>query len=144
MPCVDSNNNPITTVTAANPVGGQPGWYEFPGLPAGSYIVQFVRPDGYSFTTPFQGGDPTLDSDADTTTGQSGSVTLAAGQVNPTHRCRFDGRQSDGSRLAGFSASGGNVPWGGLALLGSVLVGLAFSQSRPQRWHQRISPQKQP
>ena len=131
----DSNNNPITTVTAANPVGGQPGWYEFTGLPAGSYIVQFVKPDGYSFTTPFQGGDPTLDSDADTTTGQSGSVTLAAGQVNPTIDAGLTEGGPTAVRLVGLSASGGDVPWGGLALLGSVLVGLAFSQLRPQRWH---------
>ena len=59
-----ANGNPITTLTADNPVGGQPGWYEFAGLPAGSYIVQFMAPDGYTFTTPFLGGDPALDGNA--------------------------------------------------------------------------------
>ena len=129
---LDSNNNPITTVTANNPVGGQPGWYGFTGLPAGSYSVQFVKPDGYSFTTPFQGGDPTLDSDADTTTGQSGSVTLAAGQVNPTIDAGLTVNSPTAVRLVGFSASG-KVPWGGVALLGLVMAGSVLSQLRRQR-----------
>ena len=70
----DANGNPITTVTA-NDGSGNPGYYEFPGLPAGSYQVEFVKPGGYGFTTPDAGGD-TLDSDADVTTGRSPVLTL--------------------------------------------------------------------
>jgi hypothetical protein len=35
--------------------------------------------------------------------------------------------------LAGFSASGGQMPWGGFALLGVVLAGLVVTQRRQQR-----------
>jgi hypothetical protein len=35
--------------------------------------------------------------------------------------------------LTSFSAGGGNIPWGGLALLGSVLAGLVVMQRRQQR-----------
>ena len=131
---LDANGNPITTLTANNPVGGQPGWYEFAGLPAGSYIAQFVAPDGYSFTAAFQGGSPALDSNANATAGptygQSGVVALAAGQNNPTIDAGLKSGSPTAVSLAGFSARGGNVPWGGFALLGSALVGLVFSQWR--------------
>jgi hypothetical protein len=134
---LDANGNPITTLTANNPVGGQPGWYEFAGLPAASYIVQFVAPDGYSFTTPFLGGDPALDSNANATTGpaygQSGVVTLAAGQNNPTIDAGLKPGSPTAVSLAGFSARGGRTPWGGFALLGLVLVGLVSSQWRRRR-----------
>ena len=134
---LDANGNPITTLTANNPVGGQPGWYEFAGLPAGSYIVQFVAPDGYSFTTPFQGGDPALDSNANATTGpaygQSGVVTLAAGQVNPTIDAGLKPGSPTAVSLVVFSASVGQIPWGGMVLLGSALAGLVVSQRRRRR-----------
>ena len=55
-PVKDANGNPITTVTA-NDGSGNPGYYEFPGLPAGSYQVEFVKPGGYGFTTPDAGSD---------------------------------------------------------------------------------------
>ena len=35
--------------------------------------------------------------------------------------------------LAGFSASGSQMPWGGFALLGAVLAGLVVSRRRQQR-----------
>jgi SdrD B-like domain/IPTL-CTERM motif len=38
-----------TAVTMNNPVTGLPGWYEFT-LPPGSYLVEFVAPQGYTFT----------------------------------------------------------------------------------------------
>ena len=46
--------------------------------------------------------------------------------------CLTEERQTSVS-LAGFSASGGQMPWGGFALLGVVLAGLAVTQRRQQR-----------
>ena len=132
---LDGSGTPITTVTANNPVGGKPGWYEFPGLPAGSYIVQFVRPDGYSFTTPYEGGNSATDSNAAIATGKSEAVTLAPGQTNMTIDAGLKVGNPTAVSLASFSAKGGNMPWGGLALLGSVLAGLVLSQARRQRSH---------
>jgi len=128
---VDASGNPITTLTANNPQTGNPGWYEFAGLPAGSYIVQFLAPGGYLFTNSGQGGDAALDSDANTDTGRSAVVTLAAGQVNPTIDAGLITRTPTAVSLAGFSARG-RAPWGGLALLGVVLAGLVVSLSRRQ------------
>jgi protocatechuate 3,4-dioxygenase beta subunit len=59
-----------STVTDAS------GKYLFDSLLAGTYSVQFVKPVGMNFVTPTQGGDPTKDSDANTTDGKSSPVTL--------------------------------------------------------------------
>ena len=56
---------------------GAAGWYEFAGLPAGSYSVAFVPPAGYGFTQTGQ-GTPATDSDANAATGQSGTGDAAA------------------------------------------------------------------
>ncbi|WP_172802261.1 SdrD B-like domain-containing protein [Agrococcus jejuensis] len=60
-----------TTTTDAN------GAYRFDTLVYGSYVVEFVSP-GASFrpTTQAAGSDRTVDSDASTTTGRSGTVTI--------------------------------------------------------------------
>ena len=42
---------------------GQPGYYLFPNLPAGSYQVRFCLPADYSPTLQNQGSDDTVDSD---------------------------------------------------------------------------------
>lgn len=73
-----------TTTTATDPYG-QSGYYEFrdltPGVP---YQVQFVLPSGWTFTTQNVPSDDTIDSDADTTTGKTQTVTLAIDEFNPT------------------------------------------------------------
>ncbi|NJL59080.1 MAG: YSIRK signal domain/LPXTG anchor domain surface protein, partial [Desulfobacteraceae bacterium] len=46
------------------------GYYRFDNLAPGSYSVEFVRPDGYSFSPKNQGGDSAKDSNADTATGK--------------------------------------------------------------------------
>ena len=57
------------------------GGYAFNGLPSGSYVVEFVKPnDSYSFSPTGQGTAST-DSNADVTTGRA-SITLTAGQTN--------------------------------------------------------------
>ncbi|WP_414579623.1 SdrD B-like domain-containing protein, partial [Anabaena sp. CCY 9402-a] len=50
----------------------------------GDYQVQFTAPEGFVFSTPNQGGDDTLDSDANTTTGLTQTVTLTSGEFNST------------------------------------------------------------
>ena len=69
-------------VTAAD------GSYGFSGLALGDYYVVFdlstIPGGGYLFTTPNVGGDDTLDSDADPTTGRSQTVTLAVGETQTT------------------------------------------------------------
>jgi uncharacterized repeat protein (TIGR01451 family)/gliding motility-associated-like protein len=63
------------------------GLYSFTGLTPGSsnsYSVGFTAPTGFTATTPLSGTDRTKDSDVDPTTGRTGSVTLAAGEVNLT------------------------------------------------------------
>ncbi len=54
------------------------GNYAFTDLAPGTYSVKFVLPSGYVFS-PANQGDDTKDSDADTTTGCTGAITLNAG-----------------------------------------------------------------
>jgi LPXTG-site transpeptidase (sortase) family protein len=67
-----------TTTTDAN------GLYHFTNLAPGTYSVQFVNPGGYTFSPANQGANDAVDSDADTTTGVTGTYTLAAGENNTT------------------------------------------------------------
>ncbi|MCB0614256.1 MAG: DUF11 domain-containing protein, partial [Phaeodactylibacter sp.] len=74
---------PIATdVTDAN------GEYGFPVDP-GSYVVEFVTPGGFNPTDANQGGDDTIDSDADPVTGQTGIITLSSGENDPTNDAGF-------------------------------------------------------
>lgn len=73
-----------TTQTANSPIDGFPGYYLFDGLAPGTYSVRFVRPQGYLFTTPNASANNKVDSDANLSTGQSGPVTLAAGDFDPS------------------------------------------------------------
>jgi hypothetical protein len=73
----DDANVVQTTVTAAG------GAYRFTNLPAGGYVVEFAPLANYVRTTADQGADAT-DSDANATTGRTGTVTLTAGQSNLT------------------------------------------------------------
>ena len=50
----------------------------------GTYFVGFTPPAGYAITLQDQGGDDTVDSDADRTTGLTAPVTLQSGEHNPT------------------------------------------------------------
>ncbi len=71
-----------TTFTAPGGAGNADGFYQFPGLYPGCYVVEFVRPPGYLFTLQNQGGNTALDSDVDRTTGRTASITLVPGQNN--------------------------------------------------------------
>lgn len=59
------------------------GNYLFSGLRPGNYVVGFIPPAGFEFTTA-NAGDDGRDSDADPTTGMTASITLAPGENNLT------------------------------------------------------------
>ncbi|MBD2625791.1 SdrD B-like domain-containing protein [Trichormus variabilis] len=99
----DGNNNGIqdigeagiggVTVELINPANGSViasvitddnGGYQFSGLTPGDYQVKFTSPTGYVFSTAYQGGDDTVDSDANTSTGLTQTVTLTSGEFNGT------------------------------------------------------------
>nr|MBX2866056.1 carboxypeptidase regulatory-like domain-containing protein [Leptolyngbyaceae cyanobacterium MAG.088] len=54
---LDDNGHPVTTTTDSQ------GAYAFMGIPAGDYKVQFVAPEGFTFTNANVGHDDSLDSD---------------------------------------------------------------------------------
>ena len=66
-----------TTTTDAN------GVYSFSGLTPGNYQVKFTSPTGYIFSTA-NVGDDSKDSDANSTTGLTQTVTLTSGEFNGT------------------------------------------------------------
>ena len=67
-------------VVLAADTTGTDGRYLFSDLAPGVYKVAFTAPAGYTFTAQAAGTDPEADSDADTATGISGSVTLVSGE----------------------------------------------------------------
>ena len=76
------NGSAVATITT-----DATGFYSFTGLTPGtsnSYVVGFAKPAGFAATTPLSGTDTGKDSNADLVTGKSQSVTLAAGEFNPT------------------------------------------------------------
>ncbi|OKH38898.1 hypothetical protein NIES2101_35770 [Calothrix sp. HK-06] len=98
----DANNNGIqdaaetgvngVTVQLINPVDGSviattttdaDGAYTFSGLTPGDYQVKFTSPTGYIFSTA-NVGDDAKDSDANSTTGLTQTVTLTSGEFNGT------------------------------------------------------------
>lgn len=95
-----------TTVLATTTTDST-GFYLFDNLLAGSYSVRFVSVPGFDFTTQDAGTDDNLDSDADTTTGLTGPITLEAGD----HVRDVDaGLVSDGSG-GGETAGLGDYVW---------------------------------
>ncbi|MBK9461058.1 MAG: hypothetical protein IPN94_16920, partial [Sphingobacteriales bacterium] len=87
-PVLDSNGNPITTVTA-NDSNGNPGFYQFTGLAPGNYIVQVVLPVGATFASNQNGSAISSSSNtsntdsniANTATGQTGIITIGIGET---------------------------------------------------------------
>ncbi len=74
-----TSDDTVLGTTTTDAAGG----YAFTNLSPGSYQVQFSAPSGYAFTGRDIGNDVS-DSDANAATGRSQTVTLAAGQNNPT------------------------------------------------------------
>ncbi|MBK8900438.1 MAG: carboxypeptidase regulatory-like domain-containing protein [Anaerolineaceae bacterium] len=60
------------------------GNYSFTNLAPADYHIEVAPPIGYTITSQDQGGDDTLDSDVDTTTGLSINTNLTSGEDDPT------------------------------------------------------------
>ena len=74
----DGNTVSLSTTTDTN------GKYLFEDLVPGNYVVEFVKPAGYTGSDKDQGTDDTKDSDADKITGKTGTISLASGDNNLT------------------------------------------------------------
>ncbi len=60
------------------------GFYFFGNLMPGDYFVEFIKPEGYTFTLQDQGSDDAVDSDADATTGRTICTNLESGETDLT------------------------------------------------------------
>ena len=108
----------IQTVTTEN------GLYDFMGLLPGSYRVHFKAPENVTISPQGQGGDTTLDSDADPVTGMSGVITLVGGQIDNTIDAGFYITDPTLAVVGGFDAylAGGGVvvSWNTLVEAGTI------------------------
>ena len=118
----DAGNVVDTMTTADNPVGGAPGWYLFADLRPGTYEVEFVLPTGFSFSPVNIGGDDAIDSDADRTTGRTGTFALTSGNDDFTRDAGmyqyaglgdfvWDDLDADGLQDPGEPGIGGVTVW---------------------------------
>jgi uncharacterized repeat protein (TIGR01451 family) len=58
------------------------GDYSFTNLVPGTYVVQFIAPGGYDFTTQGVGSNVAINSAANQSTGKSNAITLTSGQTD--------------------------------------------------------------
>ena len=70
-----------TYVSSANT--NDAGYYKFENLSENDYYLQFVLKSGYAFS-PQDQGDNSYDSDANTSTGETATTHLSAGEIDPT------------------------------------------------------------
>jgi uncharacterized repeat protein (TIGR01451 family)/LPXTG-motif cell wall-anchored protein len=71
-------------VTVSNVTTNSSGLYYFNDLGAGSYVVEFVKPSGYSIFTFMNTTGASVDSDANRTNGKTSTIVLAPGERNLT------------------------------------------------------------
>ncbi|MEO1524386.1 MAG: SdrD B-like domain-containing protein [Planctomycetota bacterium] len=81
------------------------GQYNFAGLSAGDYVIEFLRPAGFEPSPNDQGNDDALDSDANAVSGRTERLTLIAGEMNDTVGAGFV------SIVNGNTSSIGNRVW---------------------------------
>ncbi|MFV0359129.1 SdrD B-like domain-containing protein, partial [Tropicimonas sp.] len=76
---IDADTGAVLATTTTDATGK----YLFSNLDAGDYRVQFVAPNGYAFTTPttFGPDETPYSSDANQTTGMTGTVSLSIGEA---------------------------------------------------------------
>ncbi len=119
----DSTGNVVQTTTT-----GADGKYSF-SADAGSYTVAVTAPKGYVFSGANAGGDASLDSNVGST-GQSGQVTLANGEVNNTIDAGLYKTASVGDRVW-FDKNGNGVQDSGEAGICNVKVTLLDAAGKP-------------
>ncbi len=76
---LDENGDSLDSTTT-----DENGDYKFTDLAPGTYIVEFVKPDGYTISDVDQGDDDTKDSDAKVDTGRTDPIELKSGDNNDT------------------------------------------------------------
>jgi Ca2+-binding RTX toxin-like protein len=76
------NNGTLTGNFIAQAQTDDEGYYIVPIANSGSYVLQFVSPGNYSFSSQNQGTNDKLDSDANVTTGITAPFTYTAGVQN--------------------------------------------------------------
>jgi len=74
-PILDADSNPTTAITDAN------GNYEFPGLPEGDYVIEVIKPNGYSISPQNNSSDDAVDSDVNISTSKSTITNITANTV---------------------------------------------------------------
>ncbi|MDR7049208.1 protocatechuate 3,4-dioxygenase beta subunit [Duganella sp. 3397] len=119
----DSTGNVVQTTTT-----GADGKYSF-SADAGSYTVAVTAPKGYVFSGANAGGDASLDSNVGST-GQSGQITLANGEVNNTIDAGLYKTASVGDRVW-FDKNGNGVQDSGEAGICNVKVTLLDAAGKP-------------
>jgi hypothetical protein len=108
---IEIGTGAIHTITSDIDTSGMGGPYTLSGTaPEGAANLRVIFTDPASTATPF------------VYAGAKGDALCLLKPKPPT-----------AVSLAGFSASGGQMPWGGFALLGAVLAGLVVTQRRQQR-----------
>ncbi|MFO1429991.1 MAG: SdrD B-like domain-containing protein [Candidatus Competibacteraceae bacterium] len=81
---LDCSGNPVTDLNGnASVTTNANGLYTFLVKP-GSYIVEFVKPNGTVFTLPYAGSNPAIDSNADPTTGRTACTFVPSNTYNDT------------------------------------------------------------
>jgi hypothetical protein len=105
------------------------GSYSFTSLAPGQYRVQFVAPSGYVFTAQDQGGNDTLDSDANTTTGQTIVTTLVSGQSDPTWDAGLYRPAKIGDCVYNDANGDGNQDPGEFCILTGATVSLYYAST---------------
>jgi hypothetical protein len=58
------------------------GYYSFTNLTPGQYVVEFISPCGYVFTTEGVGSNAAINSSANPKTGQTSAISLASGETD--------------------------------------------------------------
>ncbi|OEZ91580.1 SdrD B-like domain-containing protein [Duganella phyllosphaerae] len=119
----DSTGNVVQTTTT-----GADGKYSF-SADAGTYTVAVTAPKGYVFSGANAGGDASLDSNVGST-GQSGQITLANGEVNNTIDAGLYKTASVGDRVW-FDKNGNGVQDSGEAGICNVKVTLLDAAGKP-------------
>ena len=89
---LDGDGNPVDNPSTGTPyrvITGPYGNYSFDGLVPGDYQVRFTPPADYNSTDKDQGEDDTRDSDIDTTTFTTDTITLTSGEDNTITNAGF-------------------------------------------------------
>jgi Ca2+-binding RTX toxin-like protein len=104
------NNDTLTGNFITQAQTDSEGYYSIPIANSGSYVLQFVSPGNYAFSTQNQGTNDKLDSDVNVTTGITAPFTYTAGAQNSLSGVAgsIDAGLVQRSSLSGFVYIDGN------------------------------------